>query len=281
MSAANRSRRIVRRPFRTIRVSLDDLRAIVADVKALFPPDAEVRLMRIGGVHHGYFSSVDEVAALPRLPPVLYDVTIQAIAVADRRPHGTVEYGVLLSRDEPDFDLETASEDAVWAHGALAVLGETLARFEVADPTAREPRGVGRAAVVVARLCRPLLIGALLGAIGATWYYHPGRAALVLAICGAVAAYLVDLIFALTTAPPPTESPTLEVVVRAGIDYVDLPRRTGSHGPQRALIRAATLVAAVGAILAVMAIFFPQPHPSPQPHRAAKASPRPTRPPSP
>jgi hypothetical protein len=252
------------RSLRTIRVSPDGLRALLERVAAAVPSDARVRLLRIGGVRQNNvaveLASVDELTALPRLPDVLYDLSLGIVAAADR---GTkrIEYRLQLVSDASGLSLQVFSDDAPWAHGALQLLGDELAEFEVEPSVAEAPPGP------LARLWKPLLAGALAGAAIATAYYRDAWAGAALAGLGAALWYLIDLIFAVAAPPPtgPRELPNLAVVVRDVAAFAPERRRTGIV---LQAVKAVAALVAVAVVAGLMLRFFP--HQAPASHASAR-----------
>jgi len=251
------------RSLGTIRVSLDELRAILALVTDVVPPDARVRLIRIAGVRQANkpleLASVDDLTALPGLPDVLYDLSVSVVATAERPPAGGIEYRVQLVSDAKGLGLQVFSDDVVWAHGALHVLGRSLADFEAAEPKPARSN-------IFMRMWKPFVAGALAGAAVATAYYHDLRAGGVLAVVGAVLWYLIDLTFAVATPQRETRDvPNLQVVVRD----------VATFAPQRPrldllpAIKAIVAVAAIAAVAVAMVRFFP--HQSPPAAQRASA----------
>ena len=254
-------------PLGSIRVSLDGLRTILERMSAVMPADARVRLVRIAGVRHddaaGDLASVDELAALSRLPDTLYDLSVSVVATAERSPEGA-QYRAQLVSDERGLNLQIFSTDAVWAHGAIELLRSDLAGF-AAEPAAERP-----APAALQRAWKPLLAGALGGAAFASAYYRSAWAGAALAGLGAFLWYLIDLIFAVATPVPESrETPNLHVVIREVATFVPARRPNVLALPA---VRFVVVLAAVALVAAVMVRFFPHQAPSPAPATSQRRS---------
>lgn len=240
----------LRRSLGTLRVTLDELRALLERITAVVPADARVRLVRIAGVRHGNepleLSSVDEVAALPRLPDVLYDLSVSVVATANRPSAGSLEYRIQLVSEPTGLSLQLFGDDAIWTQGALDVLAADLDAYAAGEAASPPPSWF-------ARTWKPFALGALLGAAIATAYYRALLAGAVLAALGAVLWYLIDLLFAVATPQPETrEVPNLQVVVRDVASF--------ERSPRRGLLPLLEIVAGcatIAVVVAVMLHFFP------------------------
>jgi hypothetical protein len=240
----------LRRSLGTLRVTLAELRALLERMTALVPADARVRLVRIAGVREGNamleLASVAELEARPRLPDVLYDLSVSVVATADRPAAGSLEYRMQLVSEPAGLTLQVFSDDAIWAQGALTVLATELEAHDALESSASQPGWF-------ARTWKPFAAGALLGAAGASAYYRDVRAGAALAALGAALWYLIDLLFAVAT--PQCESrevPNLQVVVREVASFERPPRRG-----LLLLLQILAGCAAIAIVIAVMAHFFP------------------------
>ena len=254
----------LRRPLGTLRVTLGELRALLDRITAVVPGDARVRLVRIAGVRQGNepleLASVDEVAALPRLPDVLYDLSVSVVATADRPPAGSLEYRIQLVSEPTGLALQVFGDDAIWTQGALDVLTADLNAYAADEAAAPPPSWF-------ARTWKPFAAGALLGAAGATAYYRDPLAGAVLAALGALLWYVIDLLFAVATPQRENrEVPNLQVVVRDVASFA--PNRT-RQAAVLATLKVVAGIAAVAGVAAAMAVFFPR---RPPPVSAPKTS---------